>query len=237
MSLSLENKKIVLGFDTQKFNFNEIFSSYLSSIVPGDLSDLHLNLDKTILPDSVVSEKNDQQLEFYKILYKIDPGYDLNNSIKEGTFLKTYKKFINLLSEDIFKEKLVFQARPTLRVQFPNNKAVGGWHRDRDYNHPIEEINVWVPITDAFDTNTVWLESSFDRKDFLPSNMRFGEMLLFDSGLMHGNKINEENKTRLSFDFRLIPFSKYTPSHDSENASSVAQNIEFKIGEYYAVTN
>ena len=93
MSLSLENKKIVLGFDTQKFNFNEIFSSYLSSIVPGDLSDLHLNLDKTILPDSVVSEKNDQQLEFYKILYKIDPGYDLNNSIKEGTFLKTYKRF------------------------------------------------------------------------------------------------------------------------------------------------
>ena len=26
-------------------------------------------------------------------------------------------------------------------------------------------------------------------------------MLIFDSGLMHGNKINTENKTRLSFDF------------------------------------
>ena len=41
-------------------------------------------------------------------------------------------------------EKIVYQAKPTLRVQFPGNKAVGGWHRDRDYNHPIDEINFWV---------------------------------------------------------------------------------------------
>ena len=237
MGLNIQNKKIILDFDVQKFNFNEIFSSYLSSIVSGDLSDLHLNLDSTMLPNNVVSENNDQQLEFYKILYKIDAGYSFNNVFKEGVFLKTYKKFINFLSMDIFKEKLIYQAKPTLRAQFPNNKAVGGWHRDRDYNHPMEEINVWVPITPAFNTNTIWLESSFDQKDFLPSDMDFGEMLIFDSGLMHGNKINKENKTRLSFDFRIIPLSKYAPSRDSENATSVAQNIKFKIGEYYSISD
>ena len=62
-------------------------------------------------------------------------------------------------------------------------------------------------------------------------------MLIFDSGLMHGNKINTENKTRLSFDFRVIPFSKYSEvSLNAETKFSVSQEIEF-VGEYYAISD
>lgn len=116
---------------------------------------------------------------------------------------------------------------------FPDNKAVGDWHRDREYNHPIEEINIWVPITSASNTNSIWLESSFDKEDYAPANLEYGQILIFDSGLKHGNVINKEQKTRLSFDFRVIPKSKYNePSH----ASSYSQNIEFKLGKYYSIT-
>ena len=191
MCFEIENKKLIINFDKKKFNFYSIFSEYLSSIALGPLSDLHLNLDLSMLPKGVVSEKDDQSLKFYEILYKIDPAFSLDQENPPGKFLKTYRNFIEFLSNEIFNEKLVYQAKPTLRVQFPDNKAVGGWHKDRDYNHPIEEINVWVPITDALNSNTIWLESSFDKKDFAPANMTFGEMLFFDSGLTHGNKINK----------------------------------------------
>ena len=77
---------------------------------------------------------------------------------------------------------------------FPNNKAVGEFHRDRDYNHPLDEINIWVPITSSKKTNTIWIESKFDKNDYKPMNLDYGQFLIFDSGLKHGNRINKENK-------------------------------------------
>ena len=45
--------------------------------------------------------------------------------------------------------------------------------------------------------------------------------------------LNKENKTRISFDFRVIPESIY-----KENQSqSYSQNISFKLGEYFSKTS
>ena len=130
---------------------------------------------------------------------------------------------------------MVYQNRPTLRVSFPGNKAVGDWHRDREYNHPIEEVNIWVPITNASNSNSIWIESSFDAEDYMPVNIDFGQFLIFDSGLKHGNVINDEKKTRISFDFRVIPKSMYKPPEI--NTVSFSQGINFKIGDYYSITS
>ena len=27
-----------------------------------------------------------------------------------------------------------------------DNLGVGEWHRDRDYNHGVDEINLWLPF-------------------------------------------------------------------------------------------
>ena len=238
MSINIQNKSLIKSFDKSKFNFDEIFSDYLLNSKEEKLSEIHTNLNSKYIPKNVVKEFQDQNPLFYKLLYGIDPGYSKLTSSDEGIFLKTYKEFISFISDEIFNEKIVYQAKPTLRVQFPGNKAVGGWHRDRDYNHPIDEINFWVPITKAFNTNTIWIESSFDKKDFSPIKLPLGNMLIFDSGLMHGNKINTENKTRLSFDFRVIPFSKYSEvSLNAKTKFSVSQEIEFTVGEYYAISD
>ena len=106
-------------------------------------------------------------------------------------------------------ENLVYQNRPTLRVSFSENKAVGDWHRDREYDHPLEEINIWVPITIARESNSIWIESSFGKEDYQPININFGNFLIFDSGLKHGNILNKEEITRISFDFRVIPMSLF----------------------------
>jgi ectoine hydroxylase-related dioxygenase (phytanoyl-CoA dioxygenase family) len=42
-----------------------------------------------------------------------------------------------------------------------------------------------------------------------PMEMHYGEVLLFDPRLIHGTLDNEENETRVSIDFRLLPLSAY----------------------------
>ena len=231
--LDITNKKHIFDYDVNNFNFSELFVKHLSSFNIDNLQNLHSHLPKTLLPKEIVNVENDQSMPIYEILYKIDKGYDLNNSNQSGIFLNTYKDFVHHLSSTIFKEKLIYQRKPTLRIHLPENKSVGGFHRDRDYNHPIEEINIWVPITTANDTNTIWIESSFDKNDYSPMNLNYGEFLIFDSGLKHGNKINLENKTRISFDFRIIPETIWQNKKIKKNKFSADSKMEFDIGGYY----
>jgi hypothetical protein len=49
------------------------------------------------------------------------------------------------------------------------------------------------------------------------------------SNLLHGNKLNSEITTRVSFDFRVIPKSRYIPS----TYGSINMNSQFAIGGYY----
>ena len=235
--LDYKNQKIIFKYDTDKFNFSEVYIKHLSELFSViNLHDLHLNLPSELIPQESITEENDQSLLIYEALYRIDNGFDLNSNKEFGVFLNTYKKFVNYLSSVIFEERLIYQRRPTLRVHFPESKAVGVFHRDRDYNHPIEEINIWVPITSAFKTNSIWIESKYGKEDYRPINLKYGEAVIFDSGLKHGNKINLENLTRLSFDFRVIPESKWENIKTIKPKSSISQNLKLELNDYYDIT-
>ena len=47
---------------------------------------------------------------------------------------------------------------------------------------------------------------------------------------MHGNKPNVSEITRMSFDFRIVPLSKYDPEH---TLTSESNSNKFIVGEYY----
>ena len=235
--MDILNKKIIESYDIEKFNFNDIFLKYFEKYKIKKIENFHNDVPQELLPNNVVTVENDQDHDVYKFLYKIDEGFDLKNNGKASNFLKIYNDFVYFIAKNIFKESLIFQKRPTLRIMFPNNMAVGGFHRDREYNHPLEEINIWVPITPASETNTIWLESSFDKNDYEPANLEYGQFLIFDSGLKHGNKINLENKTRLSFDFRVIPLSKWNPPKSNKISTSFNQNLKFSLGDYYELVD
>lgn len=231
--MNITNKRIIKKFDVSTFKFREVFINHFSKYKSKKLENIHKVLPVQYLPKKVVKVENDQNQNIYKYLYKIDKGYELKKRNKSSLFLKSFDKFIYFLAKNVFKESLVYQSKPTLRVMFPNNKAVGDFHRDREYNHPLEEINIWVPITNSKNTNSIWIESKFDKNDYRPMNLKYGEFLIFDSGLKHGNKINLENKTRLSFDFRVIPYSLWSKKNNKNNKVSVDAKKAFKIGDYY----
>ena len=101
----------------------------------------------------------DQDLSLIPDFYKIDPFFDFNNKNVKGTFIKTYYELIKFLQEDFFKKSVIFQSKPTLRIQLPNTISVGGYHRDSDYGHQKKSLNFWLPFTNSQNTNTLWIET------------------------------------------------------------------------------
>jgi hypothetical protein len=142
-----------------------------------------------------------------------------------------YHRFVNEVVAEVIGEPFCFQQVPTFRVHLPGNVAVGEFHADADYNHPVGELNFWVPLTRAWGSNTVWIETWYGLDDCTPiPALGPGQYLTFDAvRWRHGNVANETGLSRASFDFRCIPMSRYQPS----NGCSVNTNQRFVIGDYF----
>lgn len=170
--------------------------------------------------------KNDQSTHFHKLFYDLARTVEFNN---------VYSNFIKFVIKPLFGEEVVFQKIPTFRLHFPDNIAVGEYHRDREYRDlewamRVKEMNFYLPITDAFNSNTIWAESEEGKEDFMPINAEYGQVVMWDgSNLLHGNKVNKEPTTRVSFDFRVMPFSRYEPSEKG----SINMNSKFGLNGYY----
>ena len=52
-------------------------------------------------------------------------------------------------------------------------------HVDADYFHHPNEVNVWLPLTRARDSNALWAESAPGAADFRPFALRPGAARLF----------------------------------------------------------
>ena len=179
-----------------------------------DLSSLHEELE-------TFNVDTDQSSKYHKIFYSLPENHQ---------FFLNFKRFVKDEIRPLFDEDIIFQRKPTFRLHFKGNLAVGAFHRDRDYNHSMHEVNFFVPLTEAFDSNTVWVESEEGKEDFSPMEASYGEFYMWDgANLSHGNKKNTTGSTRVSFDFRVLPKSKYTTS----DKKSVTQGVPFEIGKYY----
>ena len=212
----METHKIC--YDVEQYPFHELVKKHFGW--KRNLKHLHEWSDKeTPLFKEL---KYDQSTEFHKKFYQI---------YTESTeFLDLYLSFLKDVVQPHYNESLVYQAKPSFRIHLPNNVAVGEWHKDSDYSHQRSEINWWLPFTDAFSNNTIWCESEEDKGDFKSLEVKHGEVLIFGGAyLRHGNKANDTGVSRVSVDFRVIPYSKY------QELESTSSNMKlcFKVGSYY----
>lgn len=174
----------------------------------------------------VFSREKDQSTKWHKLYYEW---------ARTDEFIQLYDKFILEVVKPLYNEQIVYQAIPTFRVAYPNNIAVGEFHKDKFYRditwaEEVDEDNFYLPFTNAFNTNTVWVESEEDKGDFAPMNCNYGELIQWDgSNLMHGNKINETGKARVSVDFRVMTYIHYKPSEHG----AINTKTKFQIGGYY----
>lgn len=210
-----------INYDTSKFPFKELVRTSLKT---NSIAFIHQQEGFSYL--NKFERKNDQSTHYHKLFYDF---------ARTSEFKLLYLEFIKNVVKPLFGEEIVFQKIPTFRLHFPGNIAVGEFHRDRDYRDlewakRVNELNFFLPITDAFRTNTIWVESEEGKEDFSPINAEYGQIVMWDgSNLLHGNKINEEASTRVSFDFRVMPFSRYEPS----DKGSINMNSKFGLDGYY----
>lgn len=150
-----------------------------------------------------------------------EPGKDNNSSfhtlfygkMRPSSFIACYRQFICVVIRQLIGEPIIYQKYPTLRIHIPNGKGVAAYHIDSDYNHPVDEFNIWIPFTFAKDTRSIWIESAPGKKDYNPQQVFYGQFLTFEGGkLSHGNEVNMTDETRVSIDFRIIPRSLWKPS-------------------------
>ena len=204
----------LFDYDTNIYDFRKLVSGYLDI---ENLNQLHKMYSLDLL-----NENTDQSTIVHRKFYD---GMDSDNR-----FIKLYDTFINDNVSLLHNDEILYQTYPTFRVHVPNNICVFKWHKDKEFNHNPKEINYFLPLTDSFGNNSIWLESEEDLGDFTPIKSYYGQLIEFNgANCRHGNKINDTEITRVSFDFRILKLKDYK----NTELSSKSKNTKFVIGEYY----
>ena len=212
-------------YNTDKYRFRELVSELFQV---DDLEKIHEDKSDWVRDEyKKLNVHNENTTDFNEIFYK-----RLNDNWTE--LYKSYDDFIHTEIVPIFNEKFHYQYLPSFRVHLPyENQAIHTWHSDSDqlHKHPKGEINIWLPLTKCYGTNTMWIESEPFKLDFKPLEGDYGNFWTNEGNVcMHGNKPNLTNITRISFDFRIIPLSKYDPNFKE---SSNDKLNKFLLGGYY----
>ncbi len=206
------------------------------------LSEHKKNLDET--------EQNEISIDFYDI------SSDLKNE---------YYKFLEESVSKLFNEPIYYQNVPTFRFHFPNQKGYeweDRYHTDVMLGHPPYELNLWLPFTKVYDSNSMRLTSLKDSLNFIktsnynfesfasgvqydknmiqdlrrksqPLNMNYGEFIIFDPRCLHCTQYNSTNETRISMDVRIITESNLQ-KYSREYRTTGRKKMLFQPGHYFS---
>jgi sporadic carbohydrate cluster 2OG-Fe(II) oxygenase len=158
------------------------------------------------------------------------------NSI--GEFRELYFRVARPYLETLVGNELAMQLRVNLSIQFPEDDSsllpvhADTWSGDSPY-----ELVVWLPLVDCYNTKAMYLlspqktselksrfrkaagsssEALFQtiKNDIKWLQVRYGEVMLFDQALPHGNIVNKEPQTRWSMNCRFK--GVFTPYGDKK---------------------
>ena len=146
------------------------------------------------------------------------------------TFQRLYERFVEeWIMPQFGGSDLLVQAEPVLRCVLPGSVSPCKPHCDADYYHDPSEVNYWVPLTHVSGANSLWVETSPGASDFQPIEACFGQAVRF-----YGNRCNHftvpntSGRTRISFDFRVLPASLAAAT-----PRTIVTNRKLEAGGYY----
>ena len=160
------------------------------------------------------------------------------SEIKEKIY-KLSKKYLDVLVGN----ELVIQKRINLSIQLPkDSSSLLPLHADTWSGVSPFEIVICLPLVNCYETKTMYILPSYKmkkyesklinkktksseqifnliKKDLIWLKVNYGEILVFDQSLPHGNIVNKEKETRWSMNIRFKGL--FTPYGDK------------KIGEFF----
>ena len=226
----------IYRYDINKHPFVDYFKDLYNE---DKLDELHLKSNdfKEVKDVLSLGYLNDRDTDLHNMFYKDIQSNEL--------FKKMYCNFIKDIFSHFFpdEEIMIFQSFPSIRIQYMESVVIPP-HYDSDHlsNHPIGEKNFIIPITKMGNTNTIFIESEPNKKDFKNINLEPGELFYFNGNkCTHHNEKNVENKLRISLDFRIIKlkdYMNYISMYDFKktNPRDIQRNREptlMLIGGYY----
>jgi len=132
---------------------------------------------------------------------------------------------------------VIYQKQPVLRSACPSSEPLGHAHRDEQYYRPPFEINIWVPLTKVFGTNSLWTESERGKGDMHPFECEYGEAVRFyGHQCMHMTKTNVTDSTRVSLDFRVVVKELFVENYISPLTKKEQIASPFMLGMTYTDT-
>jgi hypothetical protein len=152
------------------------------------------------LIDPAQSWTHDQDSLYHQKIYQ---GLD-------AEFNQLYARFVEKIVSEDLPHHIAWSVQriPTFRFQYPKHRGTKEFHRDRDYAHSVDTLNVVVPLTEMRDTTAIRVEVAPYTDHYVPMTASPGQYILFDgANTKHGTVVNREGYTRVSFDFRLLPTS------------------------------
>ncbi len=177
------------------------------------------------------------------------------NKLKD--FRKHYYEIAKPYLKILVGDELVMQKKVNLSIQCPKDKSsLLPIHADTwDGDSPFE-IVVWLPLVDCFKTksmfmlpgnqnkifNRIYKKNKNDKFDIFKTlknklkwiDIKFGEVLIFNLCIPHGNIINNEKETRWSMNCRFKNlFSPYADKKLGEFFSPIELKPITKIGLNY----
>ncbi len=208
-------------------NIRKSFLGYLKDSCDIDITEKQLEF----LHEKVsVSDINDIRYGFYKHI----------NSLEEDFALR----YLNLAKDSVIEvagSELASNKNVNFSIQMPNDESsVLPLHSDIFSGESPYQVNLWVPLTNANDTNSMFLfNPEFSRyvcKNFskyekqgieglMDNNVEnfsfltipYGKVLIFSPTCLHGNIINKTETTRISINCRYKNlFTPYNKAKESE---------------------
>ena len=145
---------------------------------------------------------------------------------------------------------LLIQNKLNISIQLPGDKsAILKPHSDCWSGDSPFQINLWIPLTDAYETNSMFIFDYRESADILKKihseqevyieeliqprhfqKINVGQILLFNPALIHGNVLNQTKQTRVSLNIRFK--SLFTPDGLNTSRGFGTYYRLFKLSEW-----
>ncbi len=226
-----------------------IRSKYISLIAEA------IDVDANVKPEDLLNRihQNIPVANLNDFRLKIIRGVNANDDIREMYF-RVARSYL----EALVNNELAMQLRVNLSIQFPGDKSsllpvhADTWSGDSPF-----EVVVWLPLVDCYATKAMYIlppkasadlnqnfvtragSSSEDlfqsiKDDIHWLEVSYGDVLVFNQALPHGNRVNEETETRWSMNCRFKGiFTPYGDKKIGEFFEPITLRAASKIGMAY----
>jgi sporadic carbohydrate cluster 2OG-Fe(II) oxygenase len=262
MFLTKKEKKLTVEYMQQ----GHIILSVANNSSLKWISNYILDLSKKELGDNILqtSSNHFNMIHEHVSLNKLnDFRLNIINGINSNSeFRKHYYQLARPYLEALVGNELAMQQRVNLSIQFPqDDSSLLPVHADTWSGDSPFEVVVWTPLVDCYGSKSMYilppkqnskLEIALPKRggnssedlyrsisdEVLWLEVKYGEVLIFNQTLPHGNRVNKEKETRWSMNCRFKSlFTPYADKKLGEFFEPVTLRAVSKLGMEYKLPN